>query len=122
MLNESASHRRFNQLVNNAPQSCRRQHRRAALEIPVVLIATAYGTTSIASARSCDLSEGGMRLVATTGLREHQSVSVEFKASNDASVLKLYGQVRYSDAVACGIQFITPSEEQRKEIRNLLMN
>jgi hypothetical protein len=92
------------------------------VDIPVVLIATAYGTTSIASARSRDLSEGGVRVATTASLREQQSVSLEFKGSDASTVLKLYGQIRYADANQYGIQFITPSEQQRKEIRNLLMD
>jgi hypothetical protein len=108
--------------VTSASESCRRQHRRAAVDIPVVLIATAYGTTSIASARSRDLSEGGMRVATSASFREQQSVSLEFRGMNDATLLKLYGQIRYADANQYGIQFITPSEQQRKQIRNLLMN
>jgi hypothetical protein len=87
-----------------------------------VLIATAYGTTSIASARSRDLSEGGMRVTTSASFQEQQSVSLEFRGVGDVTLLKLYGQIRYSDASHYGIQFITPSEQQRKVIRNLLMN
>ena len=87
----------------------------------MVLIATAYGTTSIASAHSRDLSEGGIRVTTTASLRELQSVSLEFKGTHNA-LLKLYGQVRYADADHYGIEFITPSEQQRREIRNLLLN
>jgi hypothetical protein len=92
------------------------------VDLPVVIISTAYGTTSIASGQSRDLSEGGIRIATTTSLRELQSVSLEFKASHEATLLKLYGQVRYADADYYGIEFITPSEQQRREIRNLLSN
>jgi c-di-GMP-binding flagellar brake protein YcgR len=92
------------------------------VDIPVVLIATAYGTTSISSARSYDLSEGGIRIATTANLQEQQSVSLEFKGLDDGVLLKLYGQIRHGENQHYGIQFITPSEQQRKEIRNLLMN
>ena len=113
---------RFCSVSVNDSQSSKRNYPRVAVEIPVILIATAYGTTSVASARSCDMSEGGISIATTTPLREHQSVSLEFKNLEQSVTLKLYGQVKYGVENRYGVQFITPSEQQLKEIRNLLMN
>lgn len=109
--------------MNYEPQSGRRRsHPRTPIEIPVVLIATAYGTTSIFSGRSCDLSEGGIRVATTGRLRESQSVSLEFKMPDNAVPLKMYAQVKYAKDAFYGMQFVTPSENQLNQIRTVLMN
>ena len=88
----------------------------------MVLIATAYGTTSIFSGRSYDLSEGGIRVVTSGRLRESQSVSLEFKIPDTPVPMKMYAQVKYNHQNVYGMQFVTPSENQLNQIRTVLMN
>jgi hypothetical protein len=108
--------------LNPETQSGRRNHPRTPIEIPVVLIATAYGTTSIFSGRSYDLSEGGIRVLTSGRLRESQSVSLEFKIPDNPVPMKMYAQVKYTSNEYCGMQFVTPSENQLNQIRSILMN
>jgi hypothetical protein len=108
--------------LNLQPQSGRRTHPRTPIEISVVLIATAYGTTSIFSGRSYDLSEGGIRVVTSGRLRESQSVSLEFKIPDSPVPMKMYAQVKYNHQNVYGMQFVTPSENQLNQIRTVLMN
>jgi hypothetical protein len=108
--------------LGSGAQFGRRGHPRTPIEIAVVLIATAYGTTSIFSGRTADLSEGGIRVSTSGKLRESQSVSLEFKIPDNPIPIKLYAQVRHAADTYYGMQFVTPSEQQLNQIRTVLMN
>ncbi|MEO6119897.1 MAG: PilZ domain-containing protein, partial [Terriglobales bacterium] len=63
--------------------------------MPVVLIASHYGTALISRGQTSDVSEGGMRVNVDVALQDGQPVSVEFDAPTFHQTLKLQAQVKH---------------------------
>ena len=100
----------------------RRQHKRFGMEMPVVLIATAYGTTTISSGRTSDMSEGGMAVVTAATFQENQDISIEFKPPLESLLIKMRATVRHQAHNLYGLQFQSASEQQLAQLRRLMMN
>src|SRR5215813_8060477 len=98
----------------------RREHKRASLELPIVLITTSYGTTTIASGRSRDISEGGIGIITGAVLRERQPVSIEVKVPLENLMLKMHGEVRHYGSRQCGVQFTAMTDPQLEQLRKLM--
>jgi len=90
------------------------------MDLPIVLITTSYGTTTIASARTTDLSEGGMGIVLGTPVRPQQALSIELKIPLQSLVLKMQAEVKHHSESLVGIQFTSVSPHQREQLRKLL--
>ena len=88
--------------------------------LPVVLIASHYGTALIGRGETSDVSEGGMRLNVDVTLQDGQAVSVEFDAPTIAQTLKLQAQVRHRSENIYGLEFEAPSDQQKHQIRLLI--
>lgn len=99
---------------------CRRQHRRSTADLPVVLITTGYGSTTIASARTSDLSEGGMAVITGANLALKNTLSIEFKVPLDNVLLKLQAEVAHQRQGRYGLRFLAISEHQRDQLRKML--
>jgi len=106
--------------MTQPPGSCRRQHKRVSMELPIVLITTSYGTTTIASARTTDLSESGMGIVMGTPVRAKQSLSIELKVPLQSLILKMQAEVRHHREGQVGVEFTSMSPHQREQLLKLL--
>ncbi|MBI2681830.1 MAG: PilZ domain-containing protein [Acidobacteriales bacterium] len=108
-------------MVENPPAYSRqRVHRRAFVEVPVVLIATQMGTTNIFGGRTLDVSEGGMSILTAGFFHPNQPVSIEMKAPQDNLMVKLHAEVRHAEENRYGLKFVAPSEEQRLMLRKMM--
>lgn len=87
--------------------------------MPVVLIASHYGTALIGRGETSDISETGMRVNVDVTLQDGQPVSVEFDAPTTTQTLKLQAQVKHSHENAYGLEFEAPTDQQKKQIRLL---
>lgn len=88
--------------------------------MPVVLIASHYGTALISRGETADVSLGGMRVNVDVTLQDGQPVSVEFEAPTLAQTLKLQAQVRHRSANVYGLEFAEPTDQQKHQIRILI--
>lgn len=90
--------------------------------MPIVLIASHYGTALIGRGETADVSERGMRVNVDVTLQDGQPVSVEFNAPTISQTLKLQAQVRHSHENVYGLEFEAPTELQQNQIRLLIGN
>lgn len=88
--------------------------------MPVVLIASHYGTALISRGNTADISEGGMRVNVDVTLQDGQPVSVEFDAPSMAQTLKLQAQVKHRHENVYGLEFSEPTVQQKNQIRLLI--
>lgn len=102
------------------PSVCRRTSERLSLTMPVVLIASHYGTAIISRGQTTDMSEGGMRVNVDVTLQDGQPVSVEFEAPTFSQTLKLQAQVKHRHQNVYGLQFDEPTDQQKHQIRLLI--
>jgi hypothetical protein len=98
----------------------RRKTERLSFTMPVVLIASHYGTALIGRGRSADVSERGMRVNVDVTLQDGQPVSVEFEAPTMSQTLKLQAQVRHGHENVYGLEFDEPTDVQKNQIRLLM--
>ena len=101
---------------------CRRKSDRYSFTMPVVLIASHYGTALIGRGETSDVSEKGMRVNIDVTLQDGQAVSVEFDAPTMSQTLKLQAQVRHSHENVYGLEFDEPTDSQKNQIRLLIGN
>lgn len=99
---------------------CRRTSERLSFTMPVVLIASHYGTALISRGQSADVSEGGMRVNVDVTLQDGQPVSVEFDAPTMSHTLKLQAQVKHRHENVYGLQFDEPTDQQKHQIRLMI--
>jgi hypothetical protein len=104
------------------PSVCRRTAERLSFTMPVVLIASHYGTALISRGETTDVSEGGMRVNVEVALQDGQPVSVEFDAPTFHQTLKLQAQVKHAHANVYGLEFHEPTDQQKHQIRLLIGN
>lgn len=102
------------------PSACRRNSTRVTFTLPVVLIASHYGTAVIGRGETSDVSEGGMRVNVDVTLQDGQPVSVEFDAPTMTQTLKLQAQVKHRHENVYGLEFEAPSDQQKNQIRLLV--
>ena len=99
------------------PHICRRMHRRMTIEVPVVLISSHIGTTKISSARSFDLSAGGIRVQKMTNLLADQPVSIEFRLPMAKDLIKMNAVVRHAGEQFYGLEFHQTTQHQLEQIK-----
>ncbi len=90
--------------------------------MPVVLIASHYGTALISRGQTADVSEGGMRVNVDVTLQDGQPVSVEFDAPTMSQTLKLQAQVKHRHENVYGLEFEAATDQQKHQIRLLIGN
>lgn len=88
--------------------------------MPIVLIASHYGTALISSGVTTDVSEGGMRVDVDVALQDGQPVSVEFNAPTMSQTLKLQAEVKHRHENIYGLEFAEPTDQQKHQIRLLI--
>lgn len=66
--------------------------------------------------RSVDISEAGIGLVAPYDLERGQELDVEFTLPGAAAPLQTQGRVRNRDGFRYGLEFVSLSDVQRREI------
>lgn len=89
--------------------------------MPVVLIASHYGTALISRGQTADVSEGGMRVMnVDVTLQDGQPVSVEFDAPTFTQTLKFQAQVKHRHDNVYGLEFEQPTDQQKHQIRLLI--
>lgn len=84
--------------------------------MPVVLIASHYGTALISRGETFDISESGMRVNVDVALHDGQPVSVEFDAPSLPQTLKLQAQVKHGHDNVYGLEFEAATEQQKHQI------
>ncbi|HUS18966.1 MAG TPA: PilZ domain-containing protein [Terriglobales bacterium] len=104
------------------PSACRRTSERLNFTMPVVLIASHYGTALVSRGVTTDVSEGGMRVNVEVVLQDGQPVSVEFDAPTMQQTLKLQAQVKHRHSNVYGLQFDEPTDQQKHQIRLIIGN
>lgn len=101
------------------PHSPIRAIERHKVVYPILVIATQKGTTTIATGRTTDLSEGGMAVSLSSAFLLGQLVTVEIPVPSEEHPVKVRAVVRYGNDDRHGFQFDGITEEQKSRIRRL---
>lgn len=111
----------MNSLSNQQTYLNTRRWRRHKLSVPIRVILSQPGKTTLTDGRGNELSEGGLALTAGVELKVGDQIMVEFTPPYSSCPIRVAGIVRNREGYRYGVEFLREGPEATAQVDRLCL-